>query len=88
MYYEWTNVLGKNGSVYRSWLDVNNLLHHSRGPPKSPLSSTAPSGLVFTIDFAEALGKAVHEGIEFKGIAYESDAPTLLKQLPNGGLDC
>ena len=63
-------------------------MHHSRGLPKGPLSSTAPSGLVFTIDYAEALGKAVHEGIEFKGIAYESDAPKLLKQLPNGGVDC
>ena len=63
-------------------------MHHSRGPPKGPLSATAPSGLVFTIEYAEALGKAVHEGIEFKGIAYESEAPTLLKQLPNGGVDC
>ena len=30
----------------------------------------------------------MHEGIEFRGIAYESEAPTLLKQLPNGGVDC
>ena len=44
--------------------------------------------LILTVAYAEALGYAVHEGIEFKGIAYESDAPTLLKQLPNGGVDC
>ena len=88
IHYEWTNVFLRNGVAYRTVIEVHHLLHHSRGPPKGPLSSTAPSGLVFTIDYAEALGEAVHEGIEFKGIAYESEAPTLLKQLPNGGVDC
>lgn len=88
VYYEWTDVSVKSGVAYRTGIDVYHLLHHSRGPPKGPLSSTAPSGLVFTVDYAEALGRAVHEGIEFKGISYESDAPTLMKQLPNGGVDC
>ena len=89
IHYEWTNVFLRNGVAYRAAIVVYDLLHHSRGPPKGPLSSTAPSGLVFTIDYAEALGEAVHEGIAFKGIiAYEFEAPTLLKQLPNGGVDC
>ena len=79
VHYEWTNVKVKSGTAYRTEIETHNILHHSRGPPKGPLSSTAPSGLVFTVDYAEALRKAVNEGIEFKGIAYESDAPTLVK---------
>ena len=75
VYYEWTNVFVKSGVAYRTGIMVSHLLHHSRGPPKGPLSSTAPPGLVFTVDYAEALGRAVHEDIAFKGIAYESDAP-------------
>ena len=75
IHYEWTNVFLRNGVAYRTAIEVRDLFHHSRGPPKGPLSSICPSGLVFTNDYAEALGKAVHEGIEFKGIAYESEAP-------------
>ena len=79
------NVFNRDSTAYRSSVRAD---HDDRGVPKNPLSTGAPSGLTFTVDFAVALGKAVHEGIEFKGIAYESDAPTLLKQLPNGGVDC
>ena len=64
IHHESTNVFLRNGVAYRTAIEVHHLLHHSRGPPKGPLSSTAPSGLVFTIDYVEALGKAVHEAIE------------------------
>ena len=64
------------------------MLHNARGIPKGPLSSSAPSGLVFTVEFAEALGKLVHEELAFKGIAFESDAAKIVPHLPNGGLDC
>ena len=88
VYFEWSRVLTKGGTVYRSSISVYDLVHHSRRPPKGPLSSTAPSNLTFTVEYAEALGKAVHEGIKFKGIAFEGEAPKLMKQLPKGGVDC
>ena len=88
VYFEWTYVRAKDGDAYRTSMSVNHLLHNARGPPKGPLSATASSGLTFTVDYAEALGKAVHEGIEFKGIAFEGEAPKLMKQLPKGGVDC
>ena len=40
VYYEWTNVLSKTGNAYRTAIEAHHLLHHSRGPPKGPLSST------------------------------------------------
>ena len=30
----------------------------------------------------------MHEKIDFQGVAFEGDAPKLLKQMPNGGVDC
>ena len=86
VHFEWTNLAERSGAPYRTFLIANNGLQHSRNFPKGPLSASAPSVLIFTVDYAEALGKAVHEGIEFKGIAYESDAPTLLKQLQMAAL--
>ena len=47
VYFEWPGVLTKGGTVYRSSSSVCDLVHHSRRPPKGPLSSTAPSNLTF-----------------------------------------
>ena len=83
--FEWPNVLDRDGETYRSSVRIDNAF---RGVPRNPLFTASASGLTFTVEFAEALGKAVHEGIEFRGIAFEGDAPKLLKQMPNGGVDC
>ena len=58
------------------------------GIPHNPLFASSASALTFTVEFAEALGKAVHEKIDFQEIAFEVDAPKLLKQMPNGGVGC
>ena len=88
VYYEWTDVRSRCGAPYRSSICAHDLLHHARSVPKCPLSTSAPSGLVFTAEFAEALGKLVHEELYFKGIAFEADAAKIAPQLPNGGVDC
>ena len=86
--YEWQHVRGRGGCVHRTAVDARHILHHDRGVPKSPLTSSAPSGLVFTIEFADALAKAVHESVEFKGLVYEGDRGQPVRTMPNGGIDC
>ena len=48
---------------------------------------TCPTGLTFEAAFFEAVGANTREGIMFKGVAYESDRPEILAQVPNEGLD-
>ena len=83
--FEWPNVIDRDGTTHRSLVRANDA---SRGIPHNPLFTGSASALTFTVEFAEALGKAVHEKIDFQGIAFEGDAPKLLKQMPNGGVDC
>ena len=88
VFYEWTHVLGRGGEVHRVGVQANNLLHNHRFVPQSPLAASAPSGLTFTVEFVEALAKALHEHVEFKGIAYEGERNQLVRHLPHGGVDC
>ena len=83
--FEWPNVIARDGTSHRSLVRANDA---SRGVPHNPLLTCSASALTFTVDFAEALGKAVHEEISFQGVAFEGDAPKLLKQMPNRGVDC
>eukprot|EP00973_Karenia_brevis_P037630 5192815-Karenia_brevis.AAC.1 len=35
----------------------------------------------------DAVAQNVHEGVRFKGIAFDAENPTILLQLPEGGVD-
>ena len=83
--FERPNVIDRDGSTYRTSVRANDA---NRGIPHNPLFTSSASALTFTVEFAEALGKAVHEAIDLQGVAFEGDAPKLLKQMPNGGVDC
>ena len=54
--------------------------------PMNPLR-TCPNGLTFDITFFQEVGASVREGILFKGVAFESDRPDILEQVPHEGLD-
>ena len=83
--FEWPNVIDRDGTTHRSSVRADRT---GRSVPCNPLFAGSSSGITFTVDFAEALGKAVHEAIDSQGVAFEGDAPKLLKQMPNGGVDC
>ena len=46
-----------------------------------------PSNLTFDVAFFDAVGANVRDGIVFKGVAFESDCPEIVTQIPNEGLD-
>ena len=79
------NVIDRDGTTHRSSVRADRT---DRSVPCNTLFAGSSSGITFTVEFAEALGKAVHEEIDFQGVAFEGDAPKLLKQMPNGGVDC
>ena len=72
--FEWLHVRTQ-GAPHRVIVRARNALSESRSIPHSPLKACAPSGLTFTDEFADALAKLVHEDVQFKGIAFESDKP-------------
>ena len=75
------------GKAYRVSLEIHNISQHNRSVPRSPLSHWAFTRATFTVDFFNAVASNVRKGIQFKGIAYESERPTILEQLPCGGVD-
>ena len=83
--YEWQYV-DAGGSRHTATCNVNRLLYHKRRVPMNPLR-TCPSNLKFDIAFFEAVGANVRDGIVFKGVAFESDRPEIVTQVPNEGLD-
>ena len=83
--YEWQYV-GAGGSRHMATCSVDHLLHNGRRVPMNPLRS-CPSNLTFDVAFFEAVGANVREGIVFKGVAFESDRPEILTQIPNEGVD-
>ena len=48
---------------------------------------TCPSNLTFDAVFFDAVGANVRDGIVFKGVAFESDRPEIVAQIPNEGVD-
>jgi hypothetical protein len=83
--YEWQHV-GMHGARHTATCNVNDLLHHRRRVPMNPLRA-CPSNLTFDVAFFEAVGGNVREGIVFRGVAFESDRPEIVTQIPNEGLD-
>ena len=69
VFFEWCHVK-HDGTTHRAACSINHLIHHGRRVPLNPLRGTCPSGLVFDIEFFEAVAKNVNERIEFKGVAF------------------
>lgn len=84
--YEWTHVVS-DGAPFRTRSRVDRIVKDASRFLHSPLQSDAPSGLTFSLEFVDAVAKLVHEGVHFKGIVYEADRPSIVRQLPSGGLD-
>ena len=83
--YEWQHV-SRSGLPHRVVCTVNNLLHHGRRVPLNPLRS-CPTNLTFSLEWMQAVADNVRAGIVYKGIAYESERPDLVLELPNDGID-
>ena len=86
VFYEFQHVTSR-GSRYLVCCNAHHLLHHGRRLPMNPLRNTCPSCLTFSVEFFEAVGRNVREGIQFEGITYDGDKPEILRQLPNEGVD-
>ena len=84
--YEWLHV-STNGQRHTAACRMDHLLENGgRRVPKNPLRAP-PCGLTFDVAFFAAVGANVREGIAFKGVAYESERPEILEQVPGDGLD-
>jgi len=84
--YEWQHVAA-NGKRHTVACRMNKILRDGgRRIPMNPLR-VPPSGLTLDVAFFTAVGANVREGIVFKGVAYESERPEILEQVPNDGLD-
>ena len=84
--YEWQHV-AVNGKRHTVACRMNKILRDGgRRIPMNPLR-VPPSGLTLDVAFFTAVGANVREGIVFKGVAYESERPEILEQVPNDGLD-
>ena len=86
VHFEWVGV-SIDGKAHMVSMSVNDVLHHQRSLPQHPLAHTAPSGLTFSHHFMEAVAQNVHEAARFKGIAFEGERPSIVLQLPQGGID-
>ena len=68
------------------YLHIHAAGKHATRSPK--LSFTIAEALAFgRCSFFSAVGANVREGIVFKGVAYESERPEILEQVPGDGLD-
>jgi len=89
-YFQWQYITHE-GSPYVVSTGINNLLHHGHRVPQHPLRYTAPSGLKFSCEFMEAVAGNVlggaEFGVQFKGIAFEGEKPSILHRMPSNGLD-
>ena len=83
--YEWQYVTA-SGKPHTATCRINKLVYLGRRVSMNPFRS-CPTGLTFDIAFLEAVGKAVREGIEYRGVAYESERPEIRAEVPNEGLD-
>ena len=97
VHFEWEHVLRGN-EKHRVEVHVNNALRHRL--PHCPLDKSAQTGLLFSIEFMDAVAEnkragMIFEGaaesktaaIKFKGIAFDSERPDIIHQLPDGGAD-
>ncbi len=88
VHFEWEGVRqGSDGEPYRVDMRCNNILHLGRNIKGNPLSRVCASNLIFHPEFAQGVADAVRAGIVFKGIAYESERPEIVPELPLGGRD-
>ena len=83
VHFEWAGV-SVDGKPYITAASVNDILKNGRTIPQNPLSHTAPSGLKFSPQFMDCVAQNVHEGIRFKGSAFEGERLTIMRQ---GGID-
>ena len=65
--YEWKHVKAK-GEHHRVSCNVNHLIHNGRRVSGNPLKHSSPTGLTFSIEFFDAVGRNVRTGIQYKGI--------------------
>ena len=86
VYFEWVGVAIEN-KAHAVAVSVSNVLHHQRSLPQHPLAHAAPSGLKFSAQFMDAVAQNVHEGVRFKGTAFEGERPQIVAQLPHSGVD-
>ena len=82
--FEWRHVR-RDDEPHRVDVRVDHAVKH--GIPYCPLSSSAPSNLVFSLGFLETVATSKREGIEFKGVCFESDRAEIVLQLPDAGVD-
>jgi hypothetical protein len=83
--YEWAHVTA-GGKHHTVTCRINNILGGGQRVPLNPLR-VYPSGLTLDIEFFHQVGANVREGVFFKGIAYESDRPDIIAEVPNNGRD-
>ena len=87
VHFEWTGT-SIEGKPHIVAVSVTHVVHNRRRLPQNPFAATAPSGLRFSVEFMNDVAKNVRgEGICFKGIAYQSESPKIVQQLPQGGID-
>ena len=97
VHYEWEHVLRGN-EIHRAEVRAAHVL--DQGIPHCPLGKSVQSGLRFSIEFMDAVAERKTAGmlfegsaekkvaaIKFKGIAFDSERPELVHQLPDGGVD-
>ena len=97
VHFEWGHVL-RGIEKHRVEVHANHAL--DRGIPHCPLDKSAKSGFLFSIEFMDAVAErkrtgAAFEGtaeskiaaLKFKGIAFDSERPEIVHQLPDGGVD-
>jgi len=83
--YEWQYVTTA-GKPHTVTCRVNHVVYGGRRVSMNPFRS-CPTGLHFDIAFFEAVGKLVREGIQYRGVAYESERPEIRAEVPKEGLD-
>ena len=86
VWFEWLHVT-RDGQPHRVDAKVDHLLFHQRPVPAHPLKNSTPSQLTFSIEFMVALGRNIHNKIEFKGVVFDGEHPQLVLELPGDGLD-
>ena len=82
--FEWQHV-GIRGGKHTATCRADNVCG-GRRVPMNPLRN-CPTGLTFGLAFFEAVGANVLDGIQFRGIAYETERSEILVQVPKEGLD-
>ena len=86
VYFEWEHVLSEE-LPHRCSISVDDLLHNQRSVAGHPLKRSAFSNLTFSIEFMKAVAANVHQGVQFKGIAYDQERAAIVEQLPHEGVD-